>query len=149
MEKIPWEIKYLDQLVRRKLDRKIGEVLQGTDVTRMQSMMIGYIAENQKLGDVWQKDIEGETCIRRSTATVLLQALEKKGLVVRSGVEYDKRLKRLALSEEGLALNERIMEIFRRFDRWIMEGISEEEEKAFLTVAEKLKLRLESEEEWV
>ena len=53
-------------------------------------------------GDVYQKDVEQEFRIRRSTATVMLQSLEQKGYLVRVASTEDARLKRILLTEKAI-----------------------------------------------
>lgn len=42
---------------------------------------------------IFQKDLETEFCIGRSTVTNILNLMEKKGFVRRESVSYDARLK--------------------------------------------------------
>ena len=62
--------------LRRYIDNRISEY----GVTHMQSMIICFLVHR---GDepVYQKDIEREFGIRRSSVTTILQLMEKNGLI--------------------------------------------------------------------
>ena len=49
---------------------------------------------------VFQRDIEREFSITRSTVTNILQLMERKGYIERRSVPQDARLKKLVLTEE-------------------------------------------------
>ena len=52
-------------------------------------------------GDIYQKDVEKEFQIRRSTATGTLQILEKNGFIRREPVKQDARLKKLVPTDKA------------------------------------------------
>ena len=64
-------------------------------LTNMQRLVLHYILFQAPLGDIYQKDIEKAFQIRRSSATGILQLLEKNGFIYRETVEWDARLKKL------------------------------------------------------
>ena len=92
--------------------------------------------------DIFQKDIEMEFSIRRSTVTGIIKLLEKNELITRESVSYDARLKKLVLTEKAIELHHEIMsEIYKVEDR-LTEGITSEEKEVFLKVVEKMKQNL-------
>lgn len=107
------------------------------EVTLMHSWIMGYLYHNQKKA-VYQKTIESDFCIKRSTVTTILQLMEKKGYIRRVGVEGDARLKQIFLTEQGeeIAIRTRIM--IDRLENSVIEGIEEEKIDAFYEVAQKL-----------
>ena len=83
-------IKSLSNLLKRQVDQSMSEI--GIEpLTGMQGRIVGYLGHHQDQ-DVFQRDIEEEFQIRRSTATGILQLLEKKGLLERRPVARDGRL---------------------------------------------------------
>ena len=76
-----------------------------SELTNMQKRVLHYILFQSLKKDIYQKDIEKEFQIRRSTATGILQLLEKKRFVIRETVEWDARLKKLVptAKAEGVA----------------------------------------------
>lgn len=76
---------------------------------------------------VYQKDVEKEFGITRSTASRVLMLMEQKGLVERHGVKHDARLKKLVLTEKSERLREIMAQRGRRLDELLLKGFSEEE----------------------
>ena len=143
---IGFQIKVVSNLIKRKIDKVIDDSVQcddGVDITGMQGWMIGYIYHHQENGDVFQRDIEKEFRIRRSTATGLLQLLEKKEYIQRIAVLYDARLKKIVLTEKAKKAHEQIMKNIDKTDEIIEKGITDEERETFLKVIEKIKSNLE------
>lgn len=139
---IAFEMKCVNNMIRRKLDIRFQEAGLG-ELTGMQAPMLGYI--NSKLGkqDVFQRDLEKEFNIRRSTATVMLQTLEQKGYIVREPVDSDGRLKRIVLTDKAIAHNRAIRRQIDAFNKELAEEISKEEQEAFFRVIDKIKSNLE------
>ena len=62
------------------------------ELTAMHGWILGYLCRNEDK-DIFQKDIEAEFKICRSTVTNILKLMEKKGYIRRESVPYDARLK--------------------------------------------------------
>ena len=69
---------------------------------------------NNRDRDIFQKDVETEFSIGRSTVTNILKLMEKKGYIRREAVPQDGRLKRLVLLDKGMALNQTMRELAAR-----------------------------------
>ena len=135
---IGYELKSVNNLIRRKLDQRFArEGLE--ELGGMQGPMIGFIYHKGQKGDIFQKDIEKEFNIRRSTATVMLQNMESKGLILRQGVDHDGRLKRIVLTEKARNCHMLILQQIQEFHRELEQGISMEEKEAFLKTLDKIK----------
>ncbi len=79
---IGYEIKNLSNLVKRRIIEETSKSnLDG--LTGMQGWIIGYVYRHSDHNDVFQRDLEKEFNIRRSTATGILQLMEKNGLINR------------------------------------------------------------------
>lgn len=94
------------QLKRRRMLCEQGD----SELTTMQRSVLNYILLSSMMRDVYQKDIEKEFDVRRSTATGILQLMEKNGLVYREGVPQDARLKRIVPTEKAIAMRESVIE---------------------------------------
>lgn len=140
---IGFEIKCVNNLIRRKIDSRFQENGM-TEVVGMQGPMLGYIYENSRMRDVFQRDIEKEFNIRRSTATVMLQNLEQKGFLVREAVDYDARLKKIVLTDKAVEHNQRICEQIDIFHRELEKGITYAEKEEFLRILDKIKKNLDT-----
>lgn len=85
--------------------RKIG--LTGT-----QMLIIEYLASFAQNKSIYQKDIEHEFNIRKSTATNVLRLMENKGLIYKKVDQRDTRLKAILLTDKAIKLEEKITNYF-------------------------------------
>lgn len=111
----------------------------------MQSRIIGFIHSRQNK-DIFQKDIEELLKIRRSTATGMLNTLEKKGLLERQPVSYDARLKKLVITPKGIQFSEKAVECIQSVERKVRSGLTEEEIENFFDVLNKIRKNMEDTE---
>ena len=75
--------------------RNIQEELTDEGLTGSQQHIMKFILLRTLHTDVYQKDIEEEFRIRKSTVTGILKLLEKNGFIRRESVPQDARLKRI------------------------------------------------------
>jgi len=121
------QIKMTANLIGRRIGA-IPAVYDGENLTMMQRIIIGFLYNHAQAGqDVFQRDLEKEFSIRRSTVTGLLQLMEKKGLIVREPVPYDARLKRLRLTPAAVQLNDEIRRGLHEMEVQLAQGLSDEE----------------------
>ena len=106
-EHIGMELKRLDNEIHSRMAVFRAET-GADDLTMMQSWIIGFLYKKRDQ-EIFQKDIEAEFSIARSTATGILQLMEKKGYIRRENLPRDARLKRLTLTEKGIMLQESII----------------------------------------
>ena len=107
------------------------------EVTLMHGWIMGYLYHNQDKA-VYQKTIESDFCIKRSTVTTILQLREKKGYIRRAAVEGDARLKRIFLTEQGKEIAVKTRTMIDHMENSVVEGIEEENLEIFYQVAQKL-----------
>ena len=93
--------------------------------------------------ELFQRDLEKQFQLRRSSATAVLQTLERNGLIRRSAVEADARLKKLVVTEKGAELCRVIHDDIADHERRLTEGLSAEELRLLQSVFEKLHANLE------
>lgn len=111
------------------------------NITGTQIQIIGYIHHAAK-SDVFQKDIETKHAIRRSTATGILQRMEKNGLITREPVEYDARLKKIVLTEKALIISRQAKYNLSGLEEQLTKDISAEELETFRSVIRKMQNNL-------
>lgn len=141
---VGYTIRVLDNMMKRNLAASVRQY--GLDeLTVMHGWIIGFIYDSGKK-DVFQKDVEAEFEINRSTGTNILKLMEKKGYIERVSVKKDARLKKLVLTEKGIELHETMRRTIDRLEERTVEGISPEEMTVFMKVAGKLKRNLEIQE---
>jgi len=136
-----FEFKVINNLVRREIEnssnRQYIESVTGTN-----GWVIGYLIRN-KDRDVFQRDLEVEFSIRRSTVSSILKRMEKNGLIRRETVAYDARLKKLVPTEKSYKINDLIMEDLAKVEKKLRNGLAEEDLKAFFKTADIIKTNLE------
>lgn len=139
---IGFEIKCISNLIRRKLDDTFSAPEFG-GLTGMQNAIMGYIMHHAPKRDVFQRDIEREFGVRRSTMTVMLKNLEEKGYIRRISVDYDARLKKIMLTEKAEKLQRRIWTKIDSFHKKLEVGLTKEEKKQFLYLLDKIRQNLD------
>ena len=132
-----FEIKAANNMIRRKMEAIFAQQ-DGHELNGMQGPLLGYLYHKSRQGDVYQKDVEKEFRIRRSTATVMLQSLEQKGYLIRVASTEDARLKRILLTEKAIEHHNLIEEQIRIFNRELEAGLTEEEKATFLCILDKM-----------
>ena len=96
-----------------KRNQPIDKVIKA-DLTIMQKHILKFILLETMHKDLYQKDIEEEFQIRKSTATGMLQLLEKNGFIVRESEKKDARLKRIIPTKKAEALRPSILAHIRQ-----------------------------------
>ena len=131
------EIHRLSHLFKRRLDDGMPP-----ETTSMQGRIIGFLCHNAER-EIFQRDVEAEFGIRRSTATGILQLMEKNGLLRREPVACDARLKKLVLTEKAIAQHECIVARIRTTEARAVRGIEPAELETFFAVLEKIRRNLQ------
>ncbi len=139
---ISFELHKTSLMIKRRLDR---EVPCDPSTTGHHGRIIGFIYENRDR-DIFQRDIEKEFNIRRSTATNTLKLMEKNGLITRVSVESDARLKKIELTEKAYDFHHVICSCFKNLEKTLAEGISSAELEVFFSVLEKVNDNLKEED---
>ena len=129
-----------------KLKQYIAAMLRIEDVplTPEQFMLIDLLwnqgsMTQQQLADQMHKD--------KNSVTKLVDAIEKKGFVVREQSLKDRRANTLVLTEKALQLKDNAQRKGITILDNILEGISEEELRSFLTTLHKLNNNMSMEDE--
>jgi DNA-binding MarR family transcriptional regulator len=87
---------------------------------------------------VYQRDIERDFAITRSTVTNILQLMERKGYIRRESVPEDARLKRLELTDAGAEAHEKMLLALFQTDEFISGLLTEQENAELLRLLGKL-----------
>ena len=124
-ETIGFDIRTLSMLIKRYIDGSATK--QYVDnLTGTHGWVIGYLYDNRD-HDVYQRDLETQFSIRRSTATGILQLMEKNELILREPVESDARLKKLVLTEKALDIHKMVEEDRKRTEEQLTKDIDAQE----------------------
>lgn len=104
----------------------------------MRFAFLGYISDKSESEDVYQRDIEEEFNIRRSTASGMLPLLEREGYIQRLSVPNDARLKKIILTDKAREQDQKAKEDIALFDQKLTVGISEAELREFHRILDKI-----------
>lgn len=138
---IGYEIRTLANLLKREIIRT--EELANNSSTNIHGLIIAYLVSNQDT-DIFQKNIENEFAIRRSTASRMLLLMEKNGMIQRIQVSRDARLKKIILTQKAWKSHQYFMSNRIKIEERIRKGITEEELETFFLVAEKIKMNIDT-----
>ncbi len=117
-------LRMLNNAIRRYMDR-FSRKNELDHLTCSNGWIIGHIAENG--GSVFQKDLESEFGITRSTCSKVIILLEKKGMLKRESVSHDARLKKITLTEKSMDVIKIMQEDRERMEARLTKGFTQQE----------------------
>lgn len=115
------------------------------DVSCAGSCIIAYLYDHSK-NDVFQRDLEHEFFVRRSTMSKVLTSLEQKGYIERIAVESDHRLRKISLTQKACNVIDKIKTDRQNLEEQLTHNIGEEELNNFRQTLQKIKSNLSQEE---
>ncbi len=123
--RIGFEINRTSRLIRKYID-KSAAMQCASKMTGTHVWILKYLQENSGK-EIFQKDIEKRFDINRSSATGILQLMEKNDLIYREEVPYDARLKKIVMTEKAISLEASIRREIDLIEERISGGLSREE----------------------
>ena len=136
------ELKIVINKVNRCAEASVPRELRRL-VTEGQGRVIGFLYQNRDR-DVFQRDVEAEFSIARATASKMLSSMEQSGLITRSGVAGDARLKKLALTEKSIACINKLQPGMRQFESMLTRDMTEEEQETLIRLLRKIQRNVDS-----
>ena len=130
-------------ILSHKIKKRMNANMQDLGLTGVQSRGMHYILVKCADGPVFQRDVENAFGLNRSTATGILQLMEKNGLILRESVASDARLKSLIPTEKAANLDAQIGECLRRTEQKLTSGLSDAQIALFQESAERMYANLE------
>jgi DNA-binding MarR family transcriptional regulator len=134
MEAIGCKINYVSNIIKREIE-KLESIEALERVSGTNSFILVYILEKEI---VFQKDIEKEFGITRSTASKVISLMESKGLIIRKSVSNDLRLKQLVLTDEAKKIVLAVKEDLNKFEKRLTYGLTEEEKELLSSILSKI-----------
>ena len=135
---IVFELKMLDNLLHKAIDASIRAVDTDEQMTRMHHWIIGYLHRRQG-EDVFQRDVEAEFRISRSTTSSMITLMEKKGLIRRESVPGDARLKKLTLTDKAVEMHRLHIGRFQAVESRVEQALTEEEREELIRLLHKIR----------
>jgi DNA-binding MarR family transcriptional regulator len=130
MEAIGCKINYVSNIIKREIE-KLESIEALERVSGTNSFILVYILEKEI---VFQKDIEKEFGITRSTASKVISLMESKCLIIRKSVSNDLRLKQLVLTDEAKKIVLAVKEDLNKFEKRLTYGLTEEEKELLSSI---------------
>lgn len=136
VKRIGFQLKVLDHMFRRDMEANIRKNgLSG--MSAINAWIIDYLAHNEDK-DIFQKDIEKNFKIGKSSIAETLKMMEKKGFIIRQSVEGDARLKQVVLTDKGKECARKMEQGRDDIERKIGKGLTEEELDFFFRIIKKM-----------
>lgn len=145
-EQIGFKIRTLSHMIRREVDERISASGLG-EITGVQGFVIKYLYSNRNR-DIFQRDLEKEFNLRRSSITSVLNNLEKNDFIRREEVNNDKRLKKVVLTEKGIKHQDMIDKIIFNFEQQLQSNFNDDEIKQLFYLFNKLEKNIEKGKEY-
>lgn len=101
--------------------------MEDDELTPMQRHILNYILLETLHRDIYQKNLEEEFQVRKSTVSGILKLIEKNGFIYRESVKEDARLKRILPTKKAEALRPSILEHIHETEIRMTEGVSEQD----------------------
>ncbi|WP_208560359.1 MarR family winged helix-turn-helix transcriptional regulator [Marinilactibacillus kalidii] len=135
---IGYELRELSILFVRFIEKeKAGKKFE--EMHRMQAWALTFLYENRHRS-IFQKDIEKEFSIRKSTTSNLVKRLKNNGYIdEHKGTQPDKRLKEIVLTEKAIKQINAFIPYVEKLEGTITKGIDQEELAQFKKTLEKIK----------
>lgn len=142
LRRIGPSIHRLDKLIGRYLFQHLSQMDFDEEMSSTNVRILRYLQQNQQQ-DIYQKDVEREFGITRSTASRVLALMEQKGFIARQDVEHDGRLKKLLLTDKSRRLGVMMQQNGEATEARLTKGFSDEEREALLGFLERLRKNIE------
>jgi DNA-binding MarR family transcriptional regulator len=123
------------RLLRTAFDARLAPL----DLNLTQASLLGYVAE---FGATTQTDLADHLGIGRAQIGSVIDRLEARGLVERRPKPDDRRVWLVAITDEGLALADRVNEVDTVLRAELRRGIGREERQALAWVMTRLQQNL-------
>ncbi|MDO4261410.1 MAG: helix-turn-helix domain-containing protein [Eubacteriales bacterium] len=133
----------LSHLMRRAMEQEMTDL----ELSSAQCRVLGYLwcrADKEK--PVFQRELEAEMKIRRSSVTSVVQLLEKKGLLERRSARADARQKELVLTQTGIEVQRKVIGRMDDMEQRLNGCLTEEEKEWWFRCAAKLERGLKEAE---
>lgn len=130
--------------------RLFEKMKNDTILPRSQGRILRFIYNNKER-DIYQKDIENEFNLRRSSATEILQKLESIHMIKRMSDGNDKRIKKIQITKEGEKIAQDMIYNIQKVEKILHQDILQEDLEIFFKVIDRMIencIKEKEEEKW-
>ena len=136
---IVFDIKKTNNLLLKALSERYKEMM--IDITPIQSKVLMTIYESKE--EVTGAYIEKKVHCNKSSMSSILNSLEKKGYITKTGDKKDTRKKIIKLTNRALSLIRILERDAKKVENNLMIGITIDEYEAFKWVLDKIEMNIE------
>ena len=105
----------------------VASAIENDELTIMQKHVLKFVLLESLHRDLYQKDIEEEFQIRKSTVTGILKLMEKNGYIYRESAKQDTRLKQIIPTEKAEKIRPAILKSIEEGEAKMLRGIPKED----------------------
>lgn len=139
---IGYAVHSFDKLMDKNVEA--ARMRYGMDnLDRMHGWVLAFLHRNMDR-DIYQKDVEAEFSIGKSTVTNMVKLLESEGYIRREEVKSDARLKKITLTELGIKRVQDTMAMFDELELSTRGQIAPDRLQIFFEVLEEMKQNIEN-----
>lgn len=133
------ELRALSILLDRRMNALV--VSNGAEgITPLHGLILGFLSTQAELEhEVYQKDIEAEFDIARSTVAATLKLMDKKGYIRREGVAHDARLKQIFLTPFGKEAFTQVHSSIQQSEALMRSALTEPEYQELMRLLDRVK----------
>lgn len=131
-------------ILAHDIKRRIGKETAKYGVTSVQGRILGFVYHESSKRDIFQKDIEEELNIRRSSVTSVLQLMEKNGCIKRESVSEDARLKKITLTDKGLEIEKSVRSCIDKLEKDLRDEFTNDEKDVFIDLIDRLSKKIDN-----
>lgn len=136
-------ISHLIKVLNNQISRDINTFALQFKLTGTQIQILDFLNGFTSSQNVFQKDVEKEFNIRRSTATNILKNMEEKELIKRTALPSDSRLKTIEVQPSGQKIQAEISKFLAETDNKILNSLGGFERRSFVKALHKIPTKLE------
>ena len=133
------KLRYLVMVNHLIMKKNFFFFVQDTTLTLGQPKVIDYLRDND--GSM-QKDIANACCIEPASLTVVLNLMEKQGLIEKRMCNNNRKNLHIYLTDKGRELSDRVEEEFLELEKIMTEDFTKKEKEMFLASLEKVRKNL-------
>ena len=140
--KMGLDISKINHIISRKVDAAVINAIDD-NLTVSQAYVIDFISMEGKDRDIFQKDLEKEFDLKRSSISLMLNNMEKSDLIQRVPVAEDARLKKIILTDKAIMLHKKISNAIDSVENKLCKDLTTDEIKIFYKVLDKIRDNIE------
>ena len=140
--KMGLDISKINHIISRKVDAAVINAIDD-NLTVSQAYVIDFISMEGKDRDIFQKDLEKEFDLKRSSISLMLNNMEKSDLIQRVPVAEDARLKKIILTDKAIMIHKKISNAIDSVENKLCKVLTTDEIKIFYKILDKIRDNIE------